>query len=188
MSSRHPVSIPYEEDATAPSSLPGGAASATSFDPHNASSLTPSAVASGKASLSLVMPSKQVKPGKRTSSSSSSYNAHRASSSSPPSDDTPTNLTNRNHLASLIPSQQHHHHHQVEISPPPASTSAVDCFFRIDRQPPLEVDEENRVAAYVSFACFDEAAWEAATKSKSTQQQSSPSSPLPPTQQPLIIP
>lgn len=72
-----------------------------------------------------------------------------SSSSTPPSDDTPTNI-------SLGPEQGA----ALAVSGPltPAGGSS-DEYYQPDLNEPIQLDADNKVAPYVSFASFDEEAW-----------------------------
>lgn len=152
LSRQHPVSIPYED-----SSIRFAAVGSDDIF------TTTSNTSTNNKPLSLVMPSQQQSSASRDHSaavlttsylpshhtSSSSAAAIHSSTSTSPSDDTPTNLTNKSQLS------------MEQLAPvvPPNIQTFDDMYFRIDRQGTLELDDDNRVAPYVNFSCFDKEAW-----------------------------
>jgi len=140
----HPVSIPYDRS----SSLEFGGADEKHFVGGFASGKPP-------VTLSLVMPqpvNPTSDPGVLTFAKSSSGNPT-SSSSTPPSDDTPTNLVG----AMMV--------QKVGISVPPPSAQDT-LFYRPDQHEELQVDGDNKVPPYVSFASFDQEAWAKMRRSK----------------------
>jgi len=134
ISGQHPVSIPYEDNT------PMRFESSEEIANHN--------IKNNK-SLSLVMPLQSNLTDTPSSATNSLFTSVclTSSTNTSPSDNTPTNLT-KNNL-----SIEHLH---------TSTQSAEDIFFRIDYQTALELDEDNRVASYVNFSCFDKNAWQAA--------------------------
>ena len=90
--------------------------------------------------LSLVMPN------------SESQNDHghrgyrRTTECTPPSEDTPTNVVIENNDDDVYGSSSTEHFSE-------------DLFYKPDPHEQLQVDEDNKVASYVSFVNFDDEAW-----------------------------
>lgn len=135
MARQHPVSIPYE-GSNPTQHFTAATANTENIYPNNHNNQKP---------LSLVMPEPPA-----TATTTEAYQGTNplvttsGSTASSPSDDTPTNSSNR--IAE--PAQ-----------PLGVPLSLDDMYFRIDRQGALELDDDNRCAAYVDFGRFDQEGW-----------------------------